>query len=211
MRCSLRRHVPSDLFPPTSFPNFSECYQLGESNRQHMSPFGNSVCLSHHRIQSYLQTVTHHYLVTFQPVVHHVYRAVAEDHYGVDESVSHTDVDRCQEAQCAPHMSVGMPVEASTTTTQVIQISRAEHVTVTDGYATGLRVHCTSISVYPVYLLKQVQYEGGCGVTLTTVSLDCIASSGLEIISCCSVHLGLRVSRSALETRCRQTTQFMFM
>lgn len=61
---------------------------------------GNSVCLSHNRIQSYLQTVTHHYLVTFQPVANYVYSAVAEDHYGVDESVSHTDVDRCSSHVC---------------------------------------------------------------------------------------------------------------
>lgn len=61
----------------------------------------------------------HHYLVTFQPVANYVYSAVAEDHYGVDESISHTDVDRCREAQCAPHVSVVMLVEASTTTTQV--------------------------------------------------------------------------------------------
>lgn len=62
----------------------------------------------------------HHYLVTFQPVANYVYRAVAEDQYGVDESISHTDVDRCLEAQCVPHMSVVMLVGASTTMTQVI-------------------------------------------------------------------------------------------
>ena len=94
--------------------------------------------------------------MTFQPVANYVYGAVAEDHYGVDESISHTDGDRCQEAQLAPLISVGMPVEASTTMTQVIQISRAEHLTMTDGYVTGLCVRCISISMYPVYLLKQV-------------------------------------------------------
>lgn len=113
MRCSLRRHVPSDLFPPTSFPDFSKSatsWGGGVKSSTH-EPFVGilnvyAIIESNH-IYKQLHTTT---LVTFKPAANYIYSAVAEDHYGVDELISHTDVDRCRETQCAPHVSIVMLV-----------------------------------------------------------------------------------------------------